>query len=157
MVLCDRRIKQPSQVWELCTFAHLPTWATVAPYRRRAETFQTLFRSYIFGSGTPETPVGQHSEEVPDPTIPAAVLRGSVLLAALTENEDLPADPDYRIQVRQFTHKHYPGLRVQVQLVFRFRGSNTYIRDSYLQWSRRRLSHTGARRPHDQPGWDRII
>jgi len=119
-VLCERRIKQPSQVWELCTFAHLPSWATVAPYRRRAEMFQMCFRSYLFGSGIPETPVGQYSEELADPTIPAAVLRGSVLLAALTENEDLPADPDYRIQVKQLIHTRYLGLRVLVQLVFHF-------------------------------------
>ena len=101
MVLCDRRIKQPSQVLELCTFARLPTWATAAPYHRRAEMFQRLFRSYLLGSGVPETPMGQHElEELPDPTIPVAVLRSSVLLAAMTENGDLPADPDYRIQVR---------------------------------------------------------
>ena len=110
VLLCDRRVKQPGQVWELCMFARLPTWATVAPYRQRAEMFQTLFRSYLFGSGTPETPVGQHElGEFPDPAIPAATLRASTLLAAMTENEDLPADPDYRIQVRWFTHTPYLG------------------------------------------------
>lgn len=113
MVLCDRRIKQPGQVLELCTFAHLPTWATVAPYCQRAEAFQRCFRSYLLGSGTPETPVGQYSEEFADPTIPATVLRGSILLAALTENVDLPADPDYRIQVRYFIRTLYLGLRFQ--------------------------------------------
>ena len=78
MVLCDRRVKQLSQVLELCTFARLPTWATAAPFHRRAEIFQRLFHSYLFGSGVPETPMGQHE--------------------AMTEDGDLPADPDYRIR-----------------------------------------------------------
>ena len=38
-------------------------------------------------------------EDLVDPTTPATVLRGTILLAALTENENLPADPDYRIRV----------------------------------------------------------
>lgn len=103
MILCDRRVKRPSQVWERCAFADLPDWATVAPYHRRAEMFQRHFRSYLFGSGTPEVPPGQDSEEgLADPTIPADICRGCILLAAVTESEDLPVDPDYRIHVSQF-------------------------------------------------------
>ena len=100
MVLCSRRVKDPSEVWERCDFEDLPDQTTTAPYRRRAEMFQRLFRSYLFGSGTPEVPPGQHSEEFADPTVPVAVLRSCTLLAALTESEDLPVDPDYKIKVR---------------------------------------------------------
>jgi len=103
VALCDRHVKQPSQVWERCVFADPPDQATVAPYRRRAEAFQQRFRDYLFGSGAPEVPPGQQPEEGPtDPTIPEDVLRSCTLIAALTESEDLPADPDYRIQVRIF-------------------------------------------------------
>lgn len=111
MVLCDRRVKRPSQVWERCVFADLPDWAAVAPYHQRAQTFKDCFRGYLFGSGTPQIPPGQHSEEGPaNPTIPANVLCSCVVLAALTESEDLPADPDYRIKVRRFTHVHWRQL-----------------------------------------------
>ena len=100
-VLCDRRVQQPNQVWELCTFAELPEWVTVAPYRQHAQTFQRCFCNYLFGSGAPGSPMGQQLEDkLANPTIPTTVLRGSILLAAMTECEDLPADPDYRIQVR---------------------------------------------------------
>ena len=45
--------------------------------------------------------MGQQLEDkLSNPTVPATVLHGSILLAAMTECEDLPADPDYRIQVR---------------------------------------------------------
>ena len=87
-------------MWERCVFEDFPDQTTAAPYRRRAEMFQGLFRSYLFGGGTPETPPGQHSKELADPNIPAAVLRSCTLLAALTESEDLPVDPDYKIRVR---------------------------------------------------------
>lgn len=100
-VLCDRRVQQPNQVWELCVFGELTGWATTAPYHRRAQMFQQRLRNYLFGSGTPESPPGLHvGEELADHTIPATVLRSSILLAAVTECEDLPTDPDYRIQVR---------------------------------------------------------
>lgn len=118
-ILCDRQVQRPDQVWELCIFAELPEWAAVAPYRQRAQTFQTRFRDYLFGSGTPEGPTGQRLEDEPaDTSVPATVLRGSILLAAMTECEDLPTDPDYRIQVRQFTCARYFGSHTPVQLVF---------------------------------------
>lgn len=121
MILCDRRVKRPSQVWERCVFADLPDWATVAPYHRRAEMFRNRFRDYLFGTGTPQVPLGQHSAEEPaDPAIPETVLRSCIFLAALTESEDLPADPDYRIHVRRFIHPHYIGLHTLVQLALHF-------------------------------------
>jgi len=107
-VLYDHRIKQPGQVWDLCKFAPLPDWAIVDPYRRRAEMFQGCLHRYLSGGGTPAAPTGQELEgEFVDPTTPAEVLRGSILLAALTENENLPADPDYRIGVSQFVRPSY--------------------------------------------------
>ena len=85
----------------LCTFAELPEWVTVAPYHQCAQTFQRCFRNYLFGSSAPGSPTGQQLEDkLANPTIPTTVLRGSILLVAMTECEDLPADPDYRIQVR---------------------------------------------------------
>lgn len=39
-------------------------------------------------------------EEPTNLTVPETVLRSCIFLAAMTESEDLPADPDYRIQVR---------------------------------------------------------
>jgi len=51
-------------------------------------------------------------EEFVDPTTPPEVLRGSILLAALTENEGLPADPDYRIQVSWLIHHRHLGSHV---------------------------------------------
>ena len=64
--------------------------------------FQARFRGYLFGSGTPASPPGEPLEELTHDVIPASVLRASALLAAMTESEDLPADPKYRIQVRPF-------------------------------------------------------
>ena len=100
MVLCSWRVKGPNEVWERCIFEDLPDQTTATPYRWHAEMFQDLFCRYLFGSGTPEVPPGQHSEEFANPTIPAAVLCSCALLAALTESEDLPVDPDYKIKVR---------------------------------------------------------
>lgn len=100
-VLCDRQVREPIQVWELCVFQEPTEWAVATQYRQRAQVFQRCFRSYLFGSGTPECPPGQHlEEELAEPTVPAAVLRGCILLAAMTECEDLPADPNYKIQVQ---------------------------------------------------------
>ena len=100
--LCDRRVRQPGQVWELCRFEAPAEWAAAAPFRQRAQMFQARFRGYLFGIGTPASPPGEPSEELTHDVIPASVLRASALLAAVTESEDLPADPDYRIQVRPF-------------------------------------------------------
>ena len=115
VILCDRRVKQPGQVWERCVFADPPNWSADAPYNQRATAFRSRFRTYLFGTGTPEGPPGQQSEEgLIGPPVPAAVLRSCTLLAALTESEDLPADPDYRIRVRLFTRAHFPNLHVPV-------------------------------------------
>lgn len=135
-VLCDRHVQRPDQVWELCVFEELTGWATTAPYRRRAQMFQQCLRNYLFGSGTPESPPGLHvEEELADHMISATVLRGSILLAAVTECEDLPTDPDYRIQVRQSICTHYFSLRAPVQLAFHCRDLNTNLSDPYVQRS----------------------
>lgn len=116
--LCDRCVQQPGQVWELCRFEGIADWVAVAPFRQCAQLFQTCFRNYLFRSGTPESPPGEELEELTNTTTPAMVLCACALLAAITECEDLPADPDYRIQVRHFTHPFYSDSHITVQLVF---------------------------------------
>ena len=60
----------------------------------------------------------QHSSEEPaDPAIPVTVLRSCIFLAALTESEGFPADPNYRIQVRRFIHLYW---LTQVRLTLHF-------------------------------------
>ena len=100
-------MQQPSQVWERCEFERITDWVASAPFRQCAQTFQARLRGYLFGSGTPESPPGKHLEELTDAAIPVTVLRASALLAAVTDCEDLPADPDYKIHVRRFTCASY--------------------------------------------------
>lgn len=106
-------MQRPNQVWDLCRFGGLNDWVAAAPFSQRAQIFQSRFRSYLFGSGTPESPPGEHLEEPANTTISATVIRASALLTAMTECGDLPADPDYRIQVRFFTHTSYFSSRSQ--------------------------------------------
>lgn len=158
MVLCNRRVQQPSQVWDLCTFEELTEWTANAPYRQRAQMFKTRFRSYLFGNGTPELPSGQHlEEELANPTVPATVLRGSILLAAMTECEDLPTDADYKIQVRQLTCVYDFGLHSTVQLVFYLRDPDTDLGNPYVQRSYRCFSYTRTGGPYDEPGWYCVV
>lgn len=110
-------MQQPSQVWELCVFGELTDWVAVAPFRQRAQMFQSCFHSYLFGSGAPESPPGEHLEELGDVATPATVIRSATLLAAVTECEDLPSDPDHRIQVRWFTCAFRVRSHTTVQLV----------------------------------------
>ena len=70
------------------------------PHRQRAETVQSRLPNFCL---EPEHHKSlQHPEEEPaDPAVPTAALCKSIFLVAPTESKDLPADPDYAIQVRR--------------------------------------------------------
>ena len=87
--------------------------------------FKNHFRTYLFGRCVPESPRGEQPVEPVDPAIPATVLRASTLLAAMAESVDLPVDPDYRLQVSQFTQTPFFGSHVAISLIFYFRDRNT--------------------------------